>query len=368
MSFLWWNTFANVFHQSKDIFWPSKKFYSNFHFFTGILPYSTLATLDSIHHYSSDMTRNKINRNPKLTREQLMDINKQHVCQSRLLIAHMEAVEQRVRLLEQENTWLKIQKEETSQRLKELEKETTEKIKQLEEETAEKIKELEEMEEMSKKKAGGQGRTGRRQTLLVADSHRRAMNLAQIEDELGGQLFVAPGYNSGEWPRSRMPLKSQKIVVKEKLEEMPEVTDLILQLSCNDISNISHITDAKLAFSMAEKSTRNTVGIAVAALQEYPMLNNVLILPRTPRMDCYKLADLSEHANTILLDEVSKSGFCMQIKIGSLNAIQTKTQDQIHQVFGSRFSAKTDFIHLRGQRGQQLYTGAIIQSIRNTLN
>ena len=105
--------------------------------------------------------------------------------------------------------------------------------------------------------------------------------------------------------------------------------------------------------------------------EEFPRISDAkqcANIAENPKNGLLQLADLSEHANTILLDEVSKSGFRMQIKIGSLNAIQTKTQDQIHQVFGSRFSAKTDFIHLRGQRGQELYTRAIIQSIRNTLN
>ena len=48
------------------------------------------------------MTRNRINRNPKLTLEQLIDINKQHVIQASLLINHMEAAENRIRELESE--------------------------------------------------------------------------------------------------------------------------------------------------------------------------------------------------------------------------------------------------------------------------
>ena len=67
------------------------------------------------------------------------------------------------------------------------------------------------------------------------------------------------------------------------------------------------------------------------------VLQRVLILMRSPRLDCPKLRDLSEHGNTIVFDEVAKSGFSEQIKIGQMDTIMTKTSDQIHQVFGSRF-------------------------------
>ena len=143
---------------------------------------------------------------------------------------------------------------------------------------------------------------------------------------------------------------------------------MIIQLSCNDITNISHLKDeVKLSFYMAEKSTQNTVAIAVAALKTYPNLQKVLILMRSPRLDCPKLRDLSEHGNTIVFDEVAKSGFSEQIKIGQMNTIMTKTSDQIHQVFGSRFSPKTDYIHMKGHLGQKLYTRAIIEAIESTL-
>ena len=52
---------------------------------------------------------------------------------------------------------------------------------------------------------------------------------------------------------------------------------------------------------------------------------------------------------------------------GRQNKILIQTSDQIHEVFGSRFSPKTDFIHMRGHRGQEMYTSAIIEAIENTL-
>ena len=255
---------------------------------------------------------------------------------------HMTAAHDKIQELEEDNARLREQEEEMKKKVGELE------------------------EEVKKRSNASAGRLMRRQTLLVADSHRRAMSLGKIEEKIGGQLCVIPGYNSGEWPKSKYPEKSQKIVVENNMK--PGTTDLILQLSCNDISNLDHLkNDVKLSFAMAEKSTRNTVAIAVTALKTNQNLKNVLILMRSPRLDCLKLRGLSEHANTILFNEVAKSGFGKQIKIGTMDKILIQTNDQIHQVFGSRFSPKTDFIHMRGHRGQEMYTSAIIEAIENTL-
>lgn len=295
------------------------------------------------------MTRNRTNKNPKLTRDQLIDIQKQHIIHADLLLKHMDAAEEKIKNLEEENEKLK------------------EKCKKLEEEAKTKSKELEEKAKKSLKEMEGAKKKNRK-TLVVADSHRKTMNLGEIEEELGGELFVAPAYNSGEWPRSKFPTKSQKIVVPLMMKEAP-YTDLILQLSCNDISNVDHIFDDKLKLHLAEKSSKNTVNIAVAALRENRKLQNVLIIPRTPRVDSEELKLLSDHANTAVIEAIGKSGYEQQIKLGSMSTILTNTQDQIHQVFGSRYSPRYDGLHMRGYRGQELYTRAICDSIRsNGLN
>ena len=284
------------------------------------------------------MTRNKINRNPKLNRDQLIDIQKQHLAQAKLLINHMAEAEKKIQKLEEEK----------------------EEMKELLEVAKKKIREL---EEVAQKK-----NSDNRQTLLVADSHRKTINLKKIEEELGGKLVVVPAYNSGEWPGAKIPHKSQKIVVPLMTKKTP-YTDLILQLSCNDITNIEKIQDVKLKFYLAEKSTKNTVAVAVAALKENKKLQNVLILPRSPRVDSEELKDLSEHANTVLIEAVSNSGYKEQIKLGSMSTMLTNTQEQIHEVFGSRFSPRSDGLHMRGHRGEEMYTRAILDSIRsNCLN
>ena len=291
-----------------------------------------------MHHLTSAMTRNKINRNPKLNRDQLIDIQKQHLAQAKLLINHMAEAEKKIQKLEEEK----------------------EEMKELLEVAKKKIREL---EEVAQKK-----NSDNRQTLLVADSHRKTINLKKIEEELGGKLVVVPAYNSGEWPGAKIPHKSQKIVVPLMTKKTP-YTDLILQLSCNDITNIEKIQDVKLKFYLAEKSTKNTVAVAVAALKENKKLQNVLILPRSPRVDSEELKDLSEHANTVLIEAVSNSGYKEQIKLGSMSTMLTNTQEQIHEVFGSRFSPRSDGLHMRGHRGEEMYTRAILDSIRsNCLN
>ena len=304
------------------------------------------------------MTRNRTNRNPKLNREQLIDIQKQHITHADLLLKHMVAAQKKINDLEEENQKLK-------EKCKKLEEEAKKKSKELEEKAKKRFKEVEE-EAKKSKELEEDAKKKNRKTLIVADSHRNTMNLWKIEEELGGKLFVAAGYNSAEWPRSKFPQKSQKVVVPLMLKEAP-YTDLILQLSCNDISNVDHIFDAKLKLYLAEKSSKNTVNIAVAALRGNRKLQNVLIIPRSPRVDSEELKLLSDHANTAVIEAIAKSGCQQQIKLGSMNTILTNTQDQIHQVFGSRYSPRYDGLHMRGHRGQELYTRAICDSIRSNV-
>ena len=98
--------------------------------------------------------------------------------------------------------------------------------------------------------------------MLVAGSHKRTMNLEKFNKKLGEKLVVVPAYNSREWPRARFPRESQEIIVPQTKETA--YTDLIVQLSCNEITNIQHIQDAKLRFHLAEKSTFNTVAVAAS--------------------------------------------------------------------------------------------------------
>ena len=272
-----------------------------------------------------------------MTREEMMEVSLQHMMHSRLLWNHLVAAEEKIKRLEEE-------KDELKEELKMVNECASKKFAELQVQKSE-VKQL-------------------RRTLFVADSHRKSVDFRSVQKVLGGELCVAPAYNSDQWPKSLFPHKSQKVVVSKNLA-LASYSDMILQLSCNDISNIDHVNDVKVRFHMAEKSTMNSVQIAVSALQNYPTLKRVLILPRSPRKDCAHLSDLSEHANTVLSQAVANSGFKDKIKIGSMDCIKTATQDQIYDLYGSRFSTKCDFLHMRGPRGQELYTQAIVQSIKS---
>ena len=57
--------------------------------------------------------------------------------------------------------------------------------------------------------------------------------------------------------------KNLKLVLEDKMKE--PFTDLIIQLSANDISNLQFLDDQDLKLKMAAKSTRNSVNVVKAA-------------------------------------------------------------------------------------------------------
>ena len=100
--------------------------------------------------------------------------------------------------------------------------------------------------------------------------------------------------------------KNLKRVIEDKIKE--PFTDLIIQLSANDISNLQILDDQDLKLKMAAKSTRTSVNVVKAAFHQNRNLRNVLILPRSPRRNLILLNQLSEYAISILKIEVEKSG------------------------------------------------------------
>ena len=82
------------------------------------------------------------------------------------------------------------------------------------------------------------------------------------------------------WPFSKFPEKNLKRVLEDKMKE--PFTDLIIQLSANDISNLQFLDDQDLKLKMAAKSTRNSVNVVKAAFLQNRNLRNMLILPRSP--------------------------------------------------------------------------------------
>ena len=84
-------------------------------------------------------------------------------------------------------------------------------------------------------------------------------------------------------PFSKFLGKNLKHVLEDKMKE--PFTDLIIQQSANDISNLQFLDDQDLKLKMAAKSTRNSVNVIKAAILQNRNLRNVLILPRSPRRD-----------------------------------------------------------------------------------
>ena len=103
---------------------------------------------------------------------------------------------------------------------------------------------------------------------------------------------------------------------------------------------------------------QNTVECAVDALATFPSLRNVLIIPRSPRADDELLAEVSEYGNEMLVSQIASTGLA-SIKLGSMESIPCITVSEKSDL------PKRDLIHMRGPRGRQLYTGAIVQSIKS---
>ena len=96
-------------------------------------------------------------------------------------------------------------------------------------------------------------------SLFLTDSHGEIIDFQKIEKELGGTLVRGKTYNSATWPFSNFPGKNLKCVLENKMKE--PFTDLIIQLSANDISNLQFLDDQDLKLKIAAKRTRNSVNV-----------------------------------------------------------------------------------------------------------
>ena len=217
------------------------------------------------------------------------------------------------------------------------------------------------------------------------------MNLRTIEKATGGKLYT-PRYLGGrrgraycstkDWPEAVFPASNlvervpQLLAGKER-EQMvaghgrvagaaPQdrfYSNLVIQAPCNDISNLLEIGDQETQYTMAEQSSRNTLTVMERALRDFPSLEKGVILLRPPRAD--GLYDLSEHANFALRGMVEKSTLKTKITIASMEELHFTTQEKMVQVFGSNTSSRSYGLHMDGEQGKQLYTGAIVAGVRS---
>ena len=283
------------------------------------------------------MTRVRYKKDIQLTREQIKDVLKQQSHQVILLMNQLDAAYIRIHQLEEENRLLMSEEDEED--------------------------EDDEEDEEDEEDAAGSNR----QTLLLMDSHVKVIKAKVIEEEIGGRLYTGQFncdlrvYNSGPWQNAKKPHKNLQASLHRLLRQRT-FTHLVLQASCNDITNIRDIKDMSLLFEMAKKSSHNTVKCAVEAFAICPSLRSVLILPRSPRVDDLVLSDISKYGNDALVPAVFETGLS-NIKLGSMESIPVSTDSDILNLFGS--ASNTDFIHMRGARGRDLYTEAILRSLQS---
>ena len=133
---------------------------------------------------------------------------------------------------------------------------------------------------------------------------------------------------------------------------------LILQALCNDVSNAKHIQDVKELFEVGKLSSQNVVEAAKEALKMSFSLKEIIIIPRSPRIDDDKLAAVSDYANDCLFPLVAETAD-KRIKLGSVNSVPFKSEADKTDLLG----LNGDRIHMRGRKGTAYYTDAIIDSI-----
>ena len=151
-------------------------------------------------------------------------------------------------------------------------------------------------------------------TLLLFDSHIKTVNTKRVEEAIGGLLFTGKidkgkrVYNSAEFSNmtARFPAQNLKTVLPKLINERP-YQKLILQASCNDVSNAKHIQDVKELFEVGKLSSQNVVEAAKEALKMSFSLKEIIIIPRSPRIDDDKLAAVSDYANDCLFPLVAET-------------------------------------------------------------
>ena len=202
-------------------------------------------------------------------------------------------------------------------------------------------------------------------TLLLFDSHIKTVNTKRVEEAIGGLLFTGKidkgkrVYNSAEFSNmtARFPAQNLKTVLPKLINERP-YQKLILQASCNDVSNAKHIQDVKELFEVGKLSSQNVVEAAKEALKMSFSLKEIIIIPRSPRIDDDKLAAVSDYANDCLFPLVAET-LDKRIKLESVNSVPFKSEADKTDLFG----LNGDGIHMRGRKGTAYYTDAIIDSI-----
>ena len=160
------------------------------------------------------------------------------------------------------------------------------------------------------------------------------------------------------WPGVKFP-DGALLVRVAKLLQQQLYRILIIQESHCDISNISNLRPDVQLF-LSELSAANTLKCAEESLRSHEQLEVVFILGRSPRIDCSKLQNLSDHASEHLATIIEESPLADKIIHCPLSGLEVTSRSQASVLFGNN----GDGLHMaRSNAARHLYTSAVIRAL-----
>ena len=241
-----------------------------------------------------------------------------------------------------------------------------------EDNTEEVVKNVEKKEKRNKRK------NNKMETKIVGDSIVNALNPKQVEDAVGGLVFL-PGRSGGPGAQKNRaygakyqirktgalyPNNNQQYKVPQLLKERM-VDNLIMSVSVTDITNLNKVPKENVHYlhEKAQESVETTVEVATNALDDNPDLK-VVIMAAPPRFD--SMADLTEYGTVILKTKVeqAKVKYGDRLQVGVHNSLYSEgeTRDNLYGVAGHTHGY--DGVHLRGVGGQEAYTKSVIAILK----
>ena len=121
----------------------------------------------------------------------------------------------------------------------------------------------------------------------------------------------------------------------------------------------------KLQVFLAESSGLNTLCVAEEALRAFGSLLKVFILGAPPRVDDQRLQFLANHRSAFLAWKIEQSPLKEKLKHCPLESLKITNESDATILFGRSDGRRTDGIHMVGQCGKKLFTGAVFTAIEN---
>ena len=134
---------------------------------------------------------------------------------------------------------------------------------------------------------------------------------------------------------------------------------MIMMAPTNDIINLKQVRSKQEQEKLATLSAKNTIQVAVAALES---VEKVLILEQPVRVD--EMTGLSEFSKLKLREFAKVCPQAGRIKIGSSRPDILTTEEKKTEVFGHPTAHKVDGIHMRGDKGKDFLTETIKEAVK----